>query len=333
MTGIQALVRLPLDAAAARPRRRAEHGRLRHRLSRLAARRLRPAAGAGASRCSTRTTSSTARPSTRTWPPPPARARSRSGSTARAATTACSRSGTPRGPASTARGDAIRHGNLFGTAAHGRRAAAAGRRPHLRELSTTAHQSEYAMVDAHGAGAEPGRRAGDPGVRPARHRHVALHGRLGGAQVRPRHGREHGLDPGRPGAARDPPARATSRRRRAGSTSAGPTTASASAWRWRRRARVHTHKLDAARAFARANRLDRVVLGGEGAWLGVVTTGKSWLDVIAALDELGIDEARARELGLLVYKVGMTWPLEPQGLERGAGRPRAACSWSRRSAA
>ena len=50
-------------------------------------------------------------------------------------------------------------------------------------------------------------------------------------------------------------------------------------------------------AFARANRLDRVVLGGEGAWLGVVTTGKSWLDVLAALDDLGIDEARAARAG------------------------------------
>ena len=76
-----------------------------------------------------------------------------------------------------------------------------------------------------------------------------------------------------------------------------------------------------------------MVLGGEGAWLGVVTTGKSWLDVIAALDDLGIDEARARELGLLVYKVGMTWPLEPRGAwsRRWAGS--SASSWSRRSAA
>ena len=71
----------------------------------------------------------------------------------------------------------------------------------------------------------------------------------------------------------------------------------------------------------------------EGAWLGVVTTGKSWLDVIAALDDLGIDEARARELGLRVYKVGMTWPLEPRGLEQARGRARAGRSWSRRSAA
>ena len=49
---------------------------------------------------------------------------------------------------------------------------------------------------------------------------------------------------------------------------------------------LHVHKLDAARAFARANRIDRVVLGGaEGDWLTLVTTGKSWQDVVAALDE------------------------------------------------
>ena len=46
-----------------------------------------------------------------------------------------------------------------------------------------------------------------------------------------------------------------------------------------------------------------------------MTTGKSWQDVVAALDELGIDEARARELGLRVYKVGMTFPLEPEALK------------------
>ena len=202
VTGIQALVRLPLDAAPARPRGRAEHGRLRHRLSRLAARRLRPAAGAGASRCSTRTTSSTSPASTRTSRPPPARARSRSGWTARAATTACSRSGTARAPASTARGDAIRHGNLFGTAA----AWAACCCCWATTISARAqHDGAPERVRdgrRHGAGAEPGGRAGDPGVRPARHRHVALLRRLGGAQVHPRHGREHGLDPGRPGTAR-----------------------------------------------------------------------------------------------------------------------------------
>ena len=46
-------------------------------------------------------------------------------------------------------------------------------------------------------------------------------------------------------------------------------------------ARVHTHKLDAARAFARANRLDRVVVGGDGAWFGVVTTTWAFSGVLS----------------------------------------------------
>ena len=48
--------------------------------------------------------------------------------------------------------------------------------------------------------------------------------------------------------------------------------------------------------------------------LGIVTTGKAYLDVRQALDDLGIDEALAAEIGLRLYKVGMPWPLEPEGV-------------------
>ncbi len=74
-------------------------------------------------------------------------------------------------------------------------------------------------------------------------------------------------------------------------------------------------KMLAVQAFARANRLDRPVWSSrQRARLGIVSTGKSWLDLMAALSLLGIDEARAAELGIALYKVGMVWPLEPQGL-------------------
>ncbi|OJX09137.1 MAG: indolepyruvate ferredoxin oxidoreductase [Burkholderiales bacterium 70-64] len=76
-------------------------------------------------------------------------------------------------------------------------------------------------------------------------------------------------------------------------------------------------KLPAALAYARANRLDAHVFGrpdGEPARLGIVTTGKSWLDVMQALADLGIEEADARAAGLKVWKVAMPWPLEPEGL-------------------
>jgi len=69
-----------------------------------------------------------------------------------------------------------------------------------------------------------------------------------------------------------------------------------------------------AQAFARANKLDRIVLDSTNARLGIVTTGKSYLDVLQALEVLGLDEAACRDLGIRVYKVGMTWPLEPVGI-------------------
>ena len=80
-------------------------------------------------------------------------------------------------------------------------------------------------------------------------------------------------------------------------------------------ARLHDYKRGAILAFARANKFDRIVTsGGPNPKIGIITCGKSYLDVRAAFDELGIDEVKANQLGLRLYKVGMTWPLEPQGV-------------------
>ncbi len=80
--------------------------------------------------------------------------------------------------------------------------------------------------------------------------------------------------------------------------------------------RLHKYKLEAARAFARANRLDHIVIDSPNPRFGIVTTGKSYLDLRQALDDLGIDAAIAAEIGLRLYKVAMAWPLEPDGVRR-----------------
>lgn len=81
-------------------------------------------------------------------------------------------------------------------------------------------------------------------------------------------------------------------------------------------ARLQDYKRDAIVAWVRANRLNRIVMsGGPNAKVGVITTGKSYLDVRQALDDLGIDEKRANDLGLRLYKIGCPWPLEPVGLK------------------
>src|SRR3954464_3711206 len=81
-------------------------------------------------------------------------------------------------------------------------------------------------------------------------------------------------------------------------------------------ARILDWKVYAAIAYARANGLDKMIWDSPGARLGIVTTGKSYGDVTRALADLGIDERVARDIGLRVYKVALTWPLEPQGARR-----------------
>ncbi|MEH6689019.1 MAG: indolepyruvate ferredoxin oxidoreductase family protein [Halopseudomonas sabulinigri] len=78
--------------------------------------------------------------------------------------------------------------------------------------------------------------------------------------------------------------------------------------------RLLEHKLYAALAYAKANRIDRVVMDSPKARIGIITAGKSYLDVCQALNMLGIDDAKAQEIGLRVYKVGMVWPLEADGV-------------------
>jgi indolepyruvate ferredoxin oxidoreductase len=84
--------------------------------------------------------------------------------------------------------------------------------------------------------------------------------------------------------------------------------------RWDQDHRLLNYRLPAARAFARANQLDKIAFGRAGGRMTIVTSGKAYTDVRQALDELGIDEQAANALGLAIYKVGMVWPLEADRL-------------------
>ncbi|MEO9629778.1 MAG: indolepyruvate ferredoxin oxidoreductase family protein, partial [Sulfitobacter sp.] len=72
--------------------------------------------------------------------------------------------------------------------------------------------------------------------------------------------------------------------------------------------RLH-HKLDAVQAFMRTNPIDRHIYDTQDATFGIVTTGKGHLDTMEALRLLGLDEAACRRLGIDIYKIGMVWPL------------------------
>jgi indolepyruvate ferredoxin oxidoreductase len=217
-----------------------------------------------------------------------------------------------KGPGVDRAGDALRHANLTGTSPLGGVIALMGD-DHTCESSTTAHQSEFAFVDAqipilNPAGVQEiidyglygfalsrfaGTWAGLKCVKETVESTAVIDGALdrvrtvvpadfvlppGGLNIRPN---DHPL---------------------------------------RQEERLHEQKIPAVMAFLRANPLDRTVLaGGRTPRIGIVTAGKSFLDVLQALDELGIDEVRAADMGLRLLKIGCTWPLDPDSIRRFTG--------------
>ncbi|HLG82909.1 MAG TPA: indolepyruvate ferredoxin oxidoreductase family protein [Bradyrhizobium sp.] len=78
--------------------------------------------------------------------------------------------------------------------------------------------------------------------------------------------------------------------------------------------RLQDYKGYAAIAFARANKVNRITMDSPNARFGIMASGKSYEDVRQALRELGITEEIAAKIGLRLYKIGMPWPLEPEGV-------------------
>jgi indolepyruvate ferredoxin oxidoreductase len=78
--------------------------------------------------------------------------------------------------------------------------------------------------------------------------------------------------------------------------------------------RLRLVKLPATQAFVRANSLDRVVLPSPRPKLGIIATGQAVRDVFEALDAIGLSVEAAAACGVSVFKVAMPWPLEPSAI-------------------
>src|SRR5712664_3583263 len=74
---------------------------------------------------------------------------------------------------------------------------------------------------------------------------------------------------------------------------------------------IHYGRLEAAKAFAAAHRLNRITIPTPNAWLGIAAAGKTYYDLREALAELGLDDAALRQHGIRLLKIGMLFPMEP----------------------
>jgi indolepyruvate ferredoxin oxidoreductase len=214
-----------------------------------------------------------------------------------------------KGPGVDRTGDVFRHANFAGTSKHGGVLALMGD-DHTAESSTTAHQSEYHFIDVmvpilHPAGVQEivdyglygwamSRYCGSWVALKSMHETVESTAVIDGSLERTNiilptdyEMPEGGLNI------------------RLRDTILG------------QEARLHDYKRDAMLAFVRANKLNKYITsGGRKPKIGVITVGKSYLDVRQALDELGIDELKCNDLGIRLYKIGCPWPISRQDLKQ-----------------
>ncbi len=209
-----------------------------------------------------------------------------------------------KGPGVDRSGDVMRHANMAGTSPHGGVLMAMGD-DHTGESSTVLHQSEWAMVDAY-----------MPVVSPAGVQEIIDYGLYGIALSR-FSGLWVGLKTMKDTIEATGVVDARLDRMqfqmpkfempegglniRLGDTPHA------------QEARMIDYKRFAAEAFSHVNRMDRRHWGKPGAKIGFVAAGKNWLDLVHALDLLGIDADEAERLGLTTYKIGQTFPLDMTG--------------------
>lgn len=213
-----------------------------------------------------------------------------------------------KGPGVDRSGDALKHGNYSGAGANGGVLVLAGD-DHGAKSSTTAHQSDYAFIHF-----------GMPILNPATVQDYLDFGIYGWAMSRyagcwvgfkcvtdtVESSASVSVDPNRIQIVL--PEEEVETPYPGGVTAHLPLAVQAEA--------AVSKRKQAAKAFVRANKLDRVVMSAPQPKLGVVTSGKAYLDVREALDELGISEDNLDQYGIALYKVAMVWPLEPEGVKK-----------------
>ncbi len=75
---------------------------------------------------------------------------------------------------------------------------------------------------------------------------------------------------------------------------------------------IHGARLELARRYAAENKLNRITVPSPNGWLGILTSGKTYYDVRQALAELGLDDGALRRYGIRILKMGMLFPMEPR---------------------
>ncbi|CAM5761380.1 indolepyruvate ferredoxin oxidoreductase family protein [Bosea minatitlanensis] len=213
-----------------------------------------------------------------------------------------------KGPGVDRSGDVFRHGNMAGTSPHGGVICLMGD-DHTAESSTNAHQTEFVLVDRmmpilNPAGVQEIIDYGLHGIALSRFASVWVGIKCVKDNIESTASVDGALDRVKIVTPTDfamPPGGLSIRRELDFIA---------------QERRLHIDKREAVLAYLRANRLNQTITsGGQAPRLGIITVGKSYLDVRQAFEDLGLDEVRANDLGIRLFKLACPWPLDPQELK------------------
>ena len=212
-----------------------------------------------------------------------------------------------KGPGVDRAGDALKHVNLAGTSKNGGVLALMGD-DHICESSTTSHQSEFAMVDAM-----------IPFFNPSGVQEILDYG-LYGIHLSRQSGCWIGIkcvhDNVSSGATVDLNENRFSIKDVAdeilpedGLNIRLKDTPQA------KEHRLHYYKIKVVKEFCKINKLNKFIYNFPNSKIGIISTGKSYLDTKEALEKIGIDENLAKQIGIKFLKIAMPWPLENSIIE------------------
>lgn len=220
-----------------------------------------------------------------------------------------------KGPGVDRAGDALKHVNLAGTSKYGGVLALMGD-DHICESSTTSHQSEFAMIDAmipffNPSGVQEILDYGLYGIHLSRQSGCwigikCVHDNVSSGATVDLNENRHSIkdvnsefltDEGLNIRLNDSPQA--------------------------KEHRLHYHKIKVVKEFCKINKLNEIKYNFPNSKIGIVTTGKSYLDTKLAFEKIGIDKNLSKQIGIKFLKIAMPWPLEntiieefSQGLEK-----------------
>ena len=77
-----------------------------------------------------------------------------------------------------------------------------------------------------------------------------------------------------------------------------------------------TPRIEAAQRYVTVNGLNRITVQGSRDSVGIVAPGKSYFDLLSALERIGLTEEELSAAGIRLLKIGVPFPLDPDLVRR-----------------